>query len=80
MKKKKTLSKEKILANLLSGRAGKKYQGKQVIIFGNEVYILPEDDQKSASLVDQLIKKYPQAKPTITYVPCQGTYILFLKT
>lgn len=79
MKKIKKTTKEKVLTNLLSGKAGKKYQGKQVVILDGQVYILPEDGQESADFVDELIKKHPKSRPTITYVPCRGTYILLFK-
>lgn len=69
---------DKILTNLLSGKAAKKYEGKQVVICGGEAYILPTDDSKSKELLNKLIAKYPKIKPTITFVPKHGTYILIL--
>jgi len=72
--------KEKILSTLLSGKAAKKYQGKQVVIFDQQVYILPENDKEAAKLVNSLIVKKPGITPTITFVPKQGTYILVINS
>ena len=69
-------NKNKILASLLSGKVAKKYQGKQVLIVGKKIYILPANDQKAADFVNSLLAKKPQITPTITFVPKQGTYIL----
>lgn len=66
----------KMLANLLSGKAAKKYEGKQVVIYGEEVYILPQDDKKSKDFFNKLIAQHPKVAPTITFVPKHGTYIL----
>jgi len=69
---------DKILTNLLSGKAAKKYEGKQVVILGGNVYILPRNDKKSKETINSLINKYPNTTPTITFVPKHGTYILVL--
>lgn len=69
---------EKIITNLLSGRTAKKYEGRQVVIMGGKVYILPYDDKKSKDVLNKLITKHPKATPTITFVPKHGTYILIL--
>lgn len=66
----------KILASLLSGKADKKYEGKQVVIYGEDVYVLPQDDNKSKEFFNKLIVEHPKATPTITFVPKHGTYIL----
>lgn len=68
----------KILANLLSGKAAKKYEGKQVVIYGEKVYILPQDDNKSKDFFNKLITQHPKVTPTITFVPKHGTYILIV--
>ena len=70
---------EKILTTLLSGKAAKKYEGKQVVILAGQVYILPENDKKSQTFLNTLIGKHPKSTPTITFVPRHGTYILFVK-
>lgn len=67
---------EKLLSFLLSGKAGKKYKGKQVVVFNGKVYILPEDDQKAAQFVAKLRKKDKKATPILTFVPRQDSYIL----
>ena len=69
---------EKILTNLLSGKAAKKYEGKQVVIFAGEIHILPRNDDKSKEVINQLITKHPGVTPTVTFVPKHGTYILIL--
>ncbi len=69
---------EKILTSLLSGKTAKKYEGKQVVIIGGEVYVLPQDDNKSKEVLNKLIAKHPKVTPTITFVPKHGTYILVL--
>lgn len=69
---------EQIIANLLSGKAAKKFAGKQVVIFQDDVYILPRNDVKAKEFLNQLITKYPNTTPTITFVPKHGTYILIL--
>ena len=69
---------DKILTNLLSGRSAKKYEGRQVVVVGGKIYILPYDDKKSKELLNNLISKHPKSTPTITFVPKHGTYILIL--
>lgn len=69
---------EKLLTHLLSGKASKKYEGKQVVICDGKVYILPLDDKKSKEFLNKLISAHPKATPTITFVPKHGTYILIL--
>lgn len=70
---------EKILANLLSGKTAKKYEGKQVVICEGHVYVLPGDDKKAGDFFNRLIAKHPKSTPTITFVPRHGTYILVLE-
>lgn len=69
---------EKILATLLSDKAAKKYEGKQVVVFGGEVYILPENDRKAKQFLNKLMTERPKVTPTITFVPKHGTYILIV--
>lgn len=69
-------AKDKIITSLLSGKMGKRYEGKQVILFDEKVYILPQDDQKSAKFVEGLIKQNPKSTPTVAFVPKKGSYIL----
>ena len=68
--------KDKIIDKLLSGKAEKKYQGKQVVIMGDQVHILPDDDRASVELVNKLEKKYPKQIPHLLFVPRSETYIL----
>ncbi|MBI4130656.1 hypothetical protein HY468_05035 [Candidatus Roizmanbacteria bacterium] len=67
---------EKIVNKLLSGKAEKKYFGKQVVVMGGTAHILPESDEDSKKLVDQLEKKYPKQIPHLLFVPRPETYIL----
>lgn len=69
---------EKILATLLSAKAAKKYEGKQVVVFGGEVYILPANDRKAKQFLNKLMTEHPKVTPTITFVPKHGTYILIV--
>lgn len=66
---------DKILTNLLSGRTAKKYEGRQVVIVDEKVYVLPYDDKKSKEVLNKLMSKHPKSTPTITFVPKAGTYI-----
>ena len=49
---------KKIITTLLSGKVAKKYEGKQVVVCGGKVHILPRDDKKANSLLNKLIKQY----------------------
>ena len=73
------LLRDQTITNLLAGKMGKKYEGKQVVIIGGEVYILPDNDQKSARFLNELVKKNPKSTPTIAFVPKKGSYILILQ-
>ena len=61
---------------LLSGAVGEKYQGKQVVVIGHQVVILPEDDRKAVTLVEKLEKQYPDQIPHLISVPRPETYVL----
>jgi hypothetical protein len=65
-----------LVDRLLSGIAEEKYQGKQVVVIGGQIFILPEDDWKATALVDDLEKKYPNQIPHLVFVPRSETYIL----
>ena len=75
MKKK---TKQQILSLLLSGKAAKRYQGKQVVVFDGRVYILPENDQEAGIFVNRLMERNPGIKPTLAFVPRAETYILII--
>lgn len=56
-----------------------KYKGKQVVIVGNEIRILPTKSKITrVKLLTSLIKKYPQVSPLITYIPKEDTLILLV--
>mgnify|MGYP001567248286 CR=1 FL=1 len=70
---------QKTIANLLSGKVSKKYQGKEVVVMEGKVYLLPENDEQSKNLINKLIQEHPGLTPTITFVPKHGTYILLIQ-
>lgn len=69
-----TIQNDKLLATLLSGKAPKKYEGKQVVVCAGQAYILPPNDRKAKKFLNRLITQNPGATPTITFVPKHGTY------
>ena len=71
-----SLQDKELIDRLLSGTAEEKYQGKQVVIMGGRIFILPEDDQKAVTLVEDLEKKHPNQIPHLVFVPRPETYIL----
>ena len=56
---------EKVVEKLLSGTAGEKFQGKQVVVIGEKPHILPDNDQESVALVDKLEQKLPGQIPRL---------------
>ena len=72
-------SSERLVTALLSGKMGKKYQGKQVMVVGNEISIVPTSKVEAERLFKKLDKKSPGQTPTIVYVPHAETYILICK-
>jgi len=69
---------KKILYQLLSGKKGKQYQGKQVIICAGDVFVVPGNRPAVDALMRKLAKNYPDITPTVTFVPKQATYILLV--
>ena len=65
-----------LLDNLLSGAVEEKYHGKQVVVMGDQVQLLPEDDQQAVALVEALEEQYPDQTPHIVTVPRPETYVL----
>lgn len=63
------LTTDKIIEDLLSGAAGEEFQGKQVVVISETVYVLPEDDKKSAEMVERLEREHPGKIPHLVYVP-----------
>lgn len=72
----KKVDSEKTIAALLSGKLGKKYQGKQVLVLGREVHIIPKTKIEATKLFKKLDKKSPDQTPAIVYVPRAEAYIL----
>lgn len=67
---------EKILHDLLTGKIGKKFQGKQVIVCAGDVFIVPQKPSDVDELLKRLVKKHPHITPIVTFVPKEATYIL----
>ena len=67
---------KKIVNQLLAGKVGQRYQGKQVIVCEGEIHVVPNSSQRVDQLLIQLTKKYPGSTPTVTFVPKPSTYIL----
>jgi hypothetical protein len=74
--KPRSLQDTELVDRLLSGTAEERYQGKQVVVMGGQIFILPEDDRKAATLVEDLEKKYPNQIPHLVFVPRSEAYIL----
>lgn len=72
------IEKQKLVEELLSGEVEEKYQGKQVVLIGGQIHILPEDDQESVKLMKELEEKYPNEIPHLIFVPRPETYILII--
>lgn len=79
MEKIQTKSKnEKLVQTLFSGRMGKKYSGKHVVIMSGSATILPSDRKQASKLIETLEKKYPREIPQLIFVPRPETYILWI--
>ena len=75
----KTQKDDKEIVNLLlSDKSPKKYEGKEVIVLGGKVYLLPDDDKNAGLFLNKLIKKNPSIIPTLVSVPRHGMYILLI--
>lgn len=70
MAKQKTEQKEslKVFTNPL-------YQGKHLVMIQDKVFSA-KTGSEAAKIFKKVIKKYPNEKPTITYVPKEGSLIL----
>ncbi len=64
-----TIEHAALVDRLLSGNAEAKYQGKQVVLIGDQMAILPDDDQEAATLVEELEQQYPDQVPHLVSVP-----------
>ena len=65
------ISKQTSLKVLSSPR----YRGKHLIIVKDKIFTA-KTGQEAARIFKEVIKKYPKEKPTITYVPKEGSLIL----
>lgn len=56
-----------------------KYRGKHLVMVQNKIFTATTG-QEAARIFREVVKKYPQDKPTITYVPNEGSLILAIFT
>lgn len=75
----KNSEKEKIIESLFSGKPAKRYRGKHVVVIGDEVHVLPYDEQEADRLFEKLEKEYPEETPTLLFVPKEESYILLCR-
>ncbi|MEK7517613.1 MAG: DUF5678 domain-containing protein [Patescibacteria group bacterium] len=54
-----------------------KYEGKHIIVIGGKVHAT-KTGMAQVKLLERLIRKYPQEKPSIAYIPDAETLILLL--
>lgn len=52
-----------------------KYSGKYVIVVNREIYTA-KSGKSHTNLLEKVIKKYPDKKPLVMYVPKEDTLIL----
>ena len=71
MTKKQTINSQ----NSLKALSSPKYRGKHLVIVKNKIFSA-KTGQRAAEIFKEVIKKYPKEKPTITYVPQEGSLIL----
>ena len=62
---------------LLSALSSPKYRGKHIVIVKDKIFSA-QTGQAATKIFKEVVKKYPKEKPTITYVPKDGSLILFL--
>ena len=79
MAKKRIPSKPNLINALLSGKMGKKYEGKHVVVIGGKAHILPFEGKESAEIIGSLEKKHPKETPHLVFVPREETYILICR-
>lgn len=72
------MSNETILKTLFSGKMGKKYLGKHVVIVNGRAFILPPENKRAKVFMEKLKKQNPKQIPQIVFVPRPETYILLL--
>ena len=60
----------------LSALSHPKYRGQHLVIVKGKIFA-SRTGQKAAKVFKEVIKKYPNEKPTITYVPKGDMLILF---
>lgn len=52
-----------------------KYRGRHLVIVKNKIFSV-KTGQEAVKIFKEIIKKYPAEKPTITYIPQEGSLIL----
>ena len=63
------------MAKTLKFFSSPKYKGKHLVIVKGKVFTA-KTGQEASKIFKEVIKKYPQEKPTITYVPKEDALIL----
>lgn len=69
-------SREHLIHALLSGKLGKQYEGKHVVVIGGKAEILPTDKKARRELLTRLRAAYPGEIPELVFVPRPEMYIL----
>lgn len=72
-----TTTHEELIHALLSGKMGKQYEGKHVVVMGGKAEILPTDKNARAELLRRLRAAYPDEIPEFVFVPRPEMYILY---
>ena len=70
-KKYTTISKQ----NSLKALSSSKYRGKHLVMVKDKIFAA-KTGQEAARIFKEVIKEYPKEKPTIAYIPKEGSLIL----
>ena len=62
---------------LLSALSSPKYRGRHLVIVKGKIFAA-QTGQAATKIFREVVKKYPKEKPTITYIPKDGSLILLL--
>lgn len=63
--------------SLLSALSNPKYRGRHLVIIKGKIFSA-QTGQAATKIFKEIVKKYPKEKPTITYIPKDGSLILLL--
>jgi hypothetical protein len=45
-----------------------RYRGKHIVIIGGKIFVA-KTGLAASKILEELLKKYPRSKPTLTYIP-----------